>query len=38
VIEDSSVIGTDLLAPYGRNERCWCGSDRKYKEGYSELH
>ncbi|QOR71358.1 SEC-C domain-containing protein [Ruania alkalisoli] len=21
----------DLLAPYGRNERCWCGSERKYK-------
>lgn len=26
------VTGTDLLAPYGRNERCWCGSQRKYKQ------
>jgi hypothetical protein len=24
-------MGTDLLAPYGRNEPCWCGSQRKYK-------
>lgn len=23
--------GADLLAPYGRNEPCWCGSKRKYK-------
>lgn len=24
-------MGVDLLAPYGRNEPCWCGSRRKYK-------
>lgn len=24
-------MGTDLLAPYGRNEPCWCGSKLKYK-------
>jgi hypothetical protein len=24
-------MGPGLLAPYGRNEPCWCGSHRKYK-------
>lgn len=25
------MTGTDLLAPYGRNAPCWCGSRLKYK-------
>jgi len=25
------MTGTDLLAPYGRNEFCWCSSRLKYK-------
>lgn len=29
--DDETVMGTDLLAPYGRNEPCWCGSKKKYK-------
>lgn len=29
--ENDPVMGTDLLAPYGRNEPCWCGSRLKYK-------
>lgn len=32
------MTGFDLLAPYGRNEACWCGSTRKYKLCHGDDH